>query len=160
MKIAIIADTHDNLPCFKKAMDWIKSKKIKLLIHCGDVSKEEVLKEALSDFAGRIYLCRGNCDLDDFKGIPKLKVFDEFGEIKLVNKKIAFSHFPKTALDLANSGKYKVVFYGHDHKPWIKEIGKTKLANPGNLAGVYYKATFAVYDTKADKLELKILEKL
>jgi predicted phosphodiesterase len=34
------------------------------------------------------------------------------------------------------------------------------LVNPGNLAGMFYKATFAIYETKTDKLELKILETL
>ncbi|MFH1401354.1 MAG: YfcE family phosphodiesterase [Parcubacteria group bacterium] len=165
MKIAIISDTHDNLLTLKKTIAWIKSQKIKLIVHCGDVSKEEVLKESLDGFNGRIYLVRGNCDIDDFKRIPKLKIFDESGEIKLINKKIAFSHFPKIAEDLANSGKYDIIFYGHSHKPWIKTFRggsrqEIKLVNPGNLAGVYYKATFAIYDTKTDKLELKILERL
>jgi hypothetical protein len=160
MKIAIISDTHDNFATLKRAVDWVKSQKIKLIIHCGDVSKEDMLKEALGDFNGRIFLSRGNCDIDDFKSIPKSKMFEEFGEIKLVDKKIAFSHFSKIAQGLAISKKYDLVFYGHSHKPWIEKIGKTKLVNPGNLAGVYYKATFATYDTKTEELELKILERL
>ena len=165
MKIAIISDTHDNLPNLARAAAWIKKEKIKLIIHCGDVSNEELLKEGLSEFRGRIYLSRGNCDIGDFKSVPKLKIFDDFGELKLVNKKIAFSHFPKTAEDLSKTGKYDAVFYGHSHKPWIETLErgsgqKTQLANPGNLAGVFCKATFAIFDTKTDKLELKILEKL
>lgn len=158
MKIAIIADSHDNLATLKIALNWIKKEKIKAIIHCGDVSKENFLKEALVDYPGRIFLCRGNCDIDSFDSVPKIKVFEEIGEIKLAGKKIAFCHFPKPAEELAKSGKYDVVFYGHNHKPWLKNIGKTKLANPGNLAGVYYKATLAVYNTKTNKLDLKILE--
>jgi len=34
------------------------------------------------------------------------------------------------------------------------------LANPGTLAGMFSKATFAVYDTSTNNLELKILERL
>lgn len=160
MKIAIISDSHDNLATLKRALVWIKKEKIKAIIHCGDVSKEDFLKEALQDYSGRIFLSRGNCDIDSFKSVPKIKIFDEFGEITLAGKKIAITHFPKTAEDLAKTGKYDAVFYGHSHKPWLKKVGQTKLANPGNLAGVYYKATLAVYDTKNDKLELKILETL
>jgi uncharacterized protein len=158
MKIAIIADSHDNLPNLKKAVDWIRLNRIKTIIHCGDVSKEEFLKEVLADYNGRIFLCRGNCDIDSFKSVPKIKVFDEVGEIKMAGKKIAICHYPKPAEILAQKNYYDLVFYGHNHKPWVKDVGKTKLANPGNLAGVFYKATFAVYDTKNDKLELKILE--
>jgi uncharacterized protein len=158
MKIAIISDSHDNLPNLKKTIGWLKKEKIKTIIHCGDVSKEDFLKEALRDFSGRIFLCRGNCDIDSFKSVSKIKIFEEIGEIKLAGKKIAFSHYPKVAEELTASKKYNLVFYGHNHKPWLNKIGQTKMANPGNLAGVYYKATFAIYNTKTDKLELKILE--
>jgi uncharacterized protein len=160
MKIAIISDTHDNLANIKLAVSWIVKEKIRVIIHCGDVSKEEVLEEGLSGFNGRIFLARGNCDLGDFTKISKLKFFTDYGEMKLGKSKIAISHFPKTAETLAGSGKYNFVFYGHSHKPWMSKVGKTKLVNPGNLAGVFYKATFAVYDDKKDKLDLKILERL
>ncbi|MFH1036609.1 MAG: YfcE family phosphodiesterase, partial [Patescibacteria group bacterium] len=136
MKIAIVADTHDNLPNLKKAVNWIKNEKIRLILHLGDVSDEEILKKALNGFKGKIYLSRGNCDLGDFKKIEGIKVFEEMGEIKIGGKKIAFSHFPNIAENLASEGKYDFVFYGHTHKPWIKKVGKTVLANPGNLAGV------------------------
>ena len=63
-------------------------------------------------------------------------------------------------LKLAESGKYDFVFYGHNHKPWIEEIGETFLANPGTLAGLFNKATFAILDTENKKLELKILERV
>lgn len=144
----------------KKAVFWIKKAKIKLLIHCGDVSKQEILKEALEGFGGRIFLSRGNCDIDNFEKIPGLKFKENFGQLKAGRKNIAFSHFPDIAKELAETGKYDIVFYGHTHKPWISKVGKTSLANPGNLAGVFYRATFAVYDTKTNKLELKVLDQL
>jgi uncharacterized protein len=160
MKIAIISDTHDNLATMKKAAGWMKSEKIKLLIHCGDVSKQEILKESLEGFKGRIFLSKGNCDLGNFEKVPGLKFREKFGEIAVAGKKVAFCHFPEIASELAKTGKYDAVFYGHTHKPWIADEGKTIIANPGNLAGVFYRATFAVYDTKTGKLELKILDQM
>ncbi|MFH1894549.1 MAG: metallophosphoesterase family protein [Patescibacteria group bacterium] len=194
MKIAIISDTHDNLPNFKKAVDWIKSQKIKLIIHCGDIFKPDTVKEILKTFKGRAYFIFSPADAS-FSGIPEkafdnlknVKVYSVFGEIKIPAsparlgseseraggganpvagqahygaRKIAFCHFPEIAKELAKTQKYDFVFYGHTHKPWLKKIGKTKLVNPGNLANIFYKPTFAVYDTKTDKLELKILERL
>ena len=50
MKIAIISDTHDNLANLKKAIDWIKKEKIKIVIHCGDIFKPETIKEILKRF--------------------------------------------------------------------------------------------------------------
>jgi len=164
MKIAIISDTHDNLANFKKAVDWINKEKIETIIHCGDIFHPETLKEGLKSFQGKIYIIFSRADADfleipenSFRKLPESKIWEEFGEVKFGKKKIAFCHFPEIAKELANSQKYDLVFYGHTHKPWEQKIGKTKLVNPGNLAGLFYRATFAIYDTKTDKLELKIL---
>lgn len=184
MKIAIISDTHDNVASLKRAIDLIKKEEIKLIIHCGDIFLPDTLKKGLKSFQGKVHVIFSRADADfsripeySFKNLPGIKVWEEFGQIKL-NKKttthpphpptrqgasgplIAFCHFPEIARNLANSQKYDLVFYGHTHKPWEEKIGKTRLVNPGNLAGLFYKATFAIYDTKNDKLELKILEKL
>jgi putative phosphoesterase len=167
MKIAIISDSHDNMANLKKAMDWIKKEEIEVVIHCGDVCAPATLREILQEFSGKFHLVFGNVDGDRFgmakiafKEFPGLKIWGELGELEIDGKKIAFTHFPRFAQGLAAEQQYDIIFYGHDHKPWEKKIGKTRLVNPGNLAGLFYKASFAVYDTKTDKLELKILEKL
>lgn len=164
MKIAIISDSHDNLANFKKAMSLIKKRKIRVVIHCGDVCAPATLREILREFSGEFHLVFGNVDGDHFRltkmafeEFPQLKIWGEFGELEIEGKKIAFCHFPRFAKGLSAEQTYDLVFYGHSHKPWIQTIGKTRLVNPGNLAGLFYKATFAIYDTKTDKLELKIL---
>lgn len=175
MKIAIISDTHDNLANIKKTIDWLKKEKIEIIIHCGDVSNLTTLKEGFADFSGKIYLTLGNADLRDkklYELSPSFSVFGDFGEITIDNKKIAFTHYLETAKNLSKTRKYDFVFYGHNHKPWLEktgifprrpklgERGECWLVNPGNIAGTFYKATFAVYNSEKDKLELKILEKL
>lgn len=167
MKIAIVADTHDNLANTKRAIGWIKKEKIKTIIHCGDIFKPETIKEILKIFKGKIYLIFSSADADfsripsdSFKKLPRVKIYEEFGDLKKDGKKIAFCHFPEIAEELVKRQKYDIVFYGHTHKPWLKKIGKTRLVNPGNIAGMFYKSTFATYDTKTDKLELKILERI
>lgn len=167
MKIAIVSDSHDNLANFKTVISFIKKEKIKLLIHCGDVCAPATLKEVLEDFAGEFHLVFGNVNGDHFRmtkmaleELPQLKIWGELGELEVDGKKLAFTHFPKFAQGLAASQKYDLVFYGHSHKPWEEKIGKTRLVNPGNLAGLFYQATFALYDTQTDKLELKILTEL
>lgn len=161
MKIAIISDTHDNLANLKKAISWIKKERINVLIHCGDIFKPETLEEGLKEYQGKIYIIFSKADADfskipenSFKNLPKSKAWEELGQIKLGKKKIAFCHFPEIGRDLANSQKYDLVFYGHTHKPWEEKIGKTKLVNPGNIAGLFYRPTFAIYDVKTNKLEL------
>ena len=167
MKIAIIADTHDNLATLEKALNWMKENKIKEIIHCGDVCSPGVLLELSKMFEGKIHLVFGNVDGDKYSmmkmkeqgKLPNVTIYGDFGEIELASKKIAFVHKP-IFTQVADTSKYDLIFYGHSHQPWEEKRGSCKLVNPGTLAGLFYKATFAVYDTEKDKLELKILEKL
>ena len=166
MKIAIISDSHDNLANIEKLVDYLKKEKIKIILHCGDVCAPMILTEIMKKFSGKMHLVFGNVDGDQFRMTQissknnQLKIWGEVGEIEINKKKIAFVHFPQFAEALAVSEKYDLVFYGHTHKPGYKKIGKTELINPGNLAGLYYQASFAVYDFKNNKLKLIILSKL
>jgi len=166
MKIAIISDTHDNVPNLEKALKWMNQNNIEQIIHCGDLCAPSILVSVLApNFAGPIHMVFGNVEDRQLlpqiaAGIPNVKHYGDFGEVNLGGKNIAFVHYPEEGKKLAQSNKYDLVFYGHNHTPWEETAGKTKLVNPGTLAGLFAKATFAVYDTVNDKLELKILEKL
>jgi hypothetical protein len=152
MKIAIVADTHNNWANFKKAIEWIKKEKIQLILHCGDIQSQEIIDDAKKTFGGDIKFVKGNADWN-------LYIPDKL-ELEFDGKKIAFTHFPNGAKKLAQSGKFDLVFYGHTHRPWDEKVGNCHMINPGELAGQFSKPTFAVYDTATGKLELKILEKL
>ncbi|MBU1146710.1 metallophosphatase family protein [Patescibacteria group bacterium] len=166
MRLAIISDSHDNVPNLEKFLDWIAKEKINFIIHCGDLAAPAMLTKGLAPkFSGEIHMVHGNVGDPELlervaKDLPSVTVHGMVGEIEVDGKKIAFTHFPEKALELAKKGTFDLVFYGHTHKPWEEVVGKTRLINPGTLAGMFYKATFAVYDTKTDKLELKILERI
>jgi len=153
VKFAIVSDTHDNINNFKKAIGWLNKEKIKLILHCGDICSQETIDEAVKNFKGDIKFVRGNGDFELNNVLEKM-------EVELGGKRIFFNHYPDIAKKMAESGKYDLVFYGHTHRPWVEEMVSCKLANPGELAGQRFKPTFAIYDTKTDKLELKILEKI
>lgn len=150
MKIAIISDTHNNWANFDKAINWIKNEGIKLILHCGDISSQETIDTAIKTFQGDIKFVKGNADWNI--DLP------EKMEVEFNGKKIGFAHFPDIAKKMAQSGNFDLVFYGHTHRAWDEKIGKSHMINPGELAGQFYKPTFAVYDTSNGHLELKILE--
>jgi putative phosphoesterase len=159
MKIAIISDTHDNLENLKKFFRFSKKEKIKILIHCGDVCNGETLREIEKNFK-KIFLCLGNGDMKDLllKKGKKTKIFEKEGKIKIGNLNIGFCHqfnYKKRGLE-----NFDFYFFGHSHCPFLKKEKNCYLANPGSLAGIFYKATFAILDTRSKKLELKILEKI
>jgi putative phosphoesterase len=153
MKFAIVSDTHDNVKNFLKIIDWLHKEKINLILHCGDISRFEIMEQAEEKFKGEIKYVKGNADFT-LEDIP------EKLELAIGGKRIACVHYNDVAKRLAESKKYDVVFYGHTHKPWEEMVGACRLVNPGEVAGQRFKPTFALYDPETDKLELKILEKL
>lgn len=153
MKFAIVSDTHDNMANFNKAIDFLNTENIGIMLHCGDISNQHTVNEAIQNFNGNIDFVRGNADYN-LHDIPDSLSLDIGG------KKVSFIHYPDLAKKLAQTGHYDLVFYGHTHKPWEEKVGNCRLVNPGELAGQRFKPTFAIYDTETDHLELKILEKL
>ena len=165
MKIAIISDSHDNLENLKIFFDFAKKEKTDKIIHCGDLTDLQTLKYLASNFSGEVFLADGNVDVDfiekdKVKKYANVKLVGKTGNLEFDSIKIGFCHYPEDAEKLAETGVFDHVFYGHTHKPWQEKRGKAILSNPGTLAGMFYKATFAVLDTKTNKLELKILEAL
>jgi len=170
MKIIIVSDTHNNWENFKKTIEWANKENIKLILHCGDISTEEIIKQSEKFFNGEIKYVRGNADVDllDLPDFQKIEISIEKESLSRTNfKKIGFVHFPNEAKKMAQSGEYDIIFYGHTHKAWDEKIicsstnrSYCHIINPGELAGQFYKPTFAVYNIKEEKLELKILEKL
>ena len=166
MKIAIVADSHDNIPNIEKMLDWVDKNGIEMMIHCGDLAAPSIItKELEPKFKGPIHFVHGNVadrELNEkvAEDFDHVTCHGDFGELEIEGRKIAFCHYPDEGKKMAEGGKYDLIFYGHDHKPWEKQIGKTRLLNPGTLAGMFNKATFAVYDTETDKARLILLEKI
>ena len=166
MHLAIISDTHDNLANLAEFLRQARDLKVEAIIHCGDVTEPETLEYLARNFEGEIKLVCGNMEIrrEDFPRIVErhknLEIFPEFGEwaISDIEQTVAFAHRPETARPLAVSGRYRFVFYGHTHKPWIEQIGGGAfLANPGTLGGVFTSPTYSLLDAKTGKLELKKL---
>lgn len=162
MKVAIFSDLHDNIPNLNLFLNWVNKNKIDNLIFCGDLANQNTLKELVKGFSNNIYLVGGNADsfyqleTQEFKNI----IYQEDKlEFKLDNKKIIVVHKPTDLKKyLAEDNSFDFAFYGHTHKPWIKQENGVVVANPGTLKEYLGRSSFAILDTKNGKLELKILE--
>lgn len=164
MQVAIISDIHNNEVNLKKVLDFCDgksaSRRIKTIICCGDLASQETLDFLNKHFFEKFLYTFGNMDkgqLQDFdfeKKYTNMVVYKKFGEVEIEDRKIAFVHYPNVAKELAETGKYSYVFYGHTHKPWVEKIGNCTVLNPGNVAGEIYPPTFAVWETDTDKFEL------
>ena len=160
MVIAIISDIHDNLANLKKCLDWCQNNKIKKILFCGDTTALPTIKN-LAKFSGEIFMVKGNVELYEEDKLTKYKNIRYFGSTGIITMdglQIGIAHEPaKIGSLLKQAADLDYIFYGHTHKPWLEKRGSTSVINPGNLAGVWYQATFTTLDTKTKKLELKIL---
>lgn len=168
MKFAIISDSHDNEPNITKALDFLREKHpgISALIHCGDICTPDSLELFAKNFSGAIHVAYGNGDFETetlqavAKKYSNIQLHGNTGELLIGKLRLGWNHYPHLAAQLAATKKYDVVFYGHDHTPFEKIVSGCQVLNPGTLAGLRNKATFAIYDTATKKAQLIILERL
>lgn len=168
MLVAIISDIHDNLENLGRFCRWCAAKKIDSMICCGDLTNGETLHFLADNFIGPIHLVRGNIELYDeaeISGYENIQYYGEIGKIKIGNQTVGFCHEPFKIDRIIynqerNKEKIDYIFYGHTHKPWTEERSRVKLFNPGTLGGVFQRATFAVWDTSTETVELRLLESI
>ncbi len=171
MLIAIISDSHDNIPNLKKVLDYCHEQKVEKMIHCGDLATIETLDFINNNFSGEIFFTFGNMDEGhiadyNFKNnqYGQIQVFPDYGKLEIPKAKpsdeglafnrVAFVHYPEVAKQLCQSGEFDFVFHGHTHKPWTEIINNCTLLNPGNVANQYYPPTFAIWNTDANLFQL------
>ncbi|MFH0923193.1 MAG: YfcE family phosphodiesterase [Candidatus Falkowbacteria bacterium] len=161
MKIAVISDIHDNSVNLKKCLDWRRQNNIEEIICCGDVTNNETLKFLSNHFSGRIHLVRGNIELfpeSEPEKYDNINYYGRIARIKIGEARIGICHEPYLTDYVLKKGGCDIVFYGHTHEPWEDRKNGARLINPGTLGAMFSKATFAVWDTESNHVELKILE--
>lgn len=151
MKVAICSDIHDNIWKLEKALPLMGE--AGALIFCGDFCAPFTLAQMAEGFSGPVHVVFGNND-----GDPRLltqvagkhanvTLHGQFAEIELDGLKVAVNHYPEIARPIAESGRYGMVCYGHDHKLFQAQIGATLLVNPGEIMGRFGRSTFMLVDT-------------
>lgn len=167
MKIAIISDSHDNVYNIEKFLSWTEKNGIEMIIHCGDLTAASILENEFGPkFKGPFHFVHGNvADREENENVakrfPQMTCHGDEGNLNIDGQRIGFCHFPDQANMMAESDDYDIVFYGHDHRPWMKTLTNgCQLIDPGTLAGLFNKATFTYYDTELNNLELKIVENI
>lgn len=160
MKLGIISDTHDNLPLFRKAIEFFNKENVGVIFHAGDFVSPFTAR-VFEGFNGKFVGVFGNNDGDK---LALKKFYKDIGEIyedffidKIDGKRIFMTHKEKLIDFLAKSEEFDVIIYGHTHKKEIRKIGKTLIINPGECgAWLTGKSTIVLLDLKT--LEVKIIE--
>jgi putative phosphoesterase len=159
MKIAILSDSHDNIPNLRAAVARCNNNGVSLIIHCGDLISPFMLEE-LAGFRGAVHLVYGN-NVGDQHLIsqaggtrhPSISHHGVLGAVEAGGRKIAFTHYPQLARGLVASGDFDVVCCGHNHRYQVEEHGKRLLVNPGELLGKDAQPTFCILDCEKMMVE-------
>ena len=160
MKIGVLSDTHNNEANTLAAVQHFRQRQITQLIHCGDVTRPEILEH----FGGfQVALVQGNGDDPVRLGLA-LRAYPHIyfagADVSLAFDTVAIAacHGDDEGrlAGLANSGLYAWVFRGHSHIRGIKRasIGQTQILNPGALGGRRVEArSIAIVDLGENKAE-------
>ncbi|HHT9126012.1 MAG TPA: metallophosphoesterase [Candidatus Brocadiia bacterium] len=165
MKVGIVADSHDNIPMIKKAIEVFNARKVEYLLHAGDYISPFAVKEFLKAEA-RLLGVFGNND-GEKKGIGMLcnDVYNPPYQTVLGGKKILLTHDVNNLEQdppISLAGAFDVVIFGHTHKPEVRfesaSGGKEKplYINPGECGGwLSGKGTVSILDL--ERLEAEII---
>ena len=167
MKVLILSDIHDHVEKLQQVIEQVTGQ-VERVIFCGDMCSPFTAR-LLAQLKLPTYACLGNNDEDQI-GLTKQAgdLFDwtflaqEYGQIQLDGKKIAFCHYPKLGQLLAQTGEFDAVFHGHTHQPYQRKVAECLLLNPGAVCGIQQgqpgQASYAVYDSASHTAEIVYLD--
>ena len=158
MRVAIVSDIHDDIVHLRAALARLGD--VDELICLGDLCSPFVMKEIGAGFSKPIHVVFGNNDGDRYRiaevaaKYPHVRIHGEYVDLDIDGKKFSVNHFDNIGRAIAAGGHYDVVCYGHTHGFRAEKKGRTTVVNPGELFGVLTgESTFAIYDTREDKVE-------
>jgi putative phosphoesterase len=151
MLITICSDIHDNIWKLADALPGMNDGD--LLIFCGDFCAPFTLAQLADSFQGPVHVVWGNNDGDArllsqvAAAAGNVTLHGELAELDVEGFKVAVNHYPEIAVNLAASGRYDLVCYGHDHTVKCERIGETWLVNPGEMMGRFGRSSYVIFDT-------------
>jgi len=156
MKVGVIADTHDRLPTFRRAMAMFKRLRVEAIFHAGDFVAPFAAKLIAPDeLSIPLYCVYGNND-GERAGLKSIlpNVVDGPLKVKLAGRTIVMAHFIDW-LKPADYADADVVITAHTHKV-VNESRDGKLfLNPGECCGwLTDRCTVAILDLEALKADI------
>ncbi len=150
MILGVISDTHDHMDNTKKALELFRSRGVDVVIHCGDIVAPfcmDLLNKSDLEWIGVLGNNDGEVEILIKRAEGRLS--KEPKELELEGKKILIKHYHHFVEEIAKSGRYHLILYGHTHQPKIARFGDCLVVNPGECCGwVTGTATVALVDLK------------
>jgi len=141
MILGVVGDTHNHLPNVEKIIDIFNEKNVDKVIHTGDITQAKTLSR-FSRLNCPLIGVYGNNDLEEehLKDVAEQNGFNFKHPpflLKINNKKIAIFHEPEDFENfLKKDPSIQLIIHGHTHRYRNENIGKVKIINPGECAGI------------------------
>jgi putative phosphoesterase len=136
-----------------------------VVLHCGDLCSPFMIKELAEPLRDvPIHIVWGNNEGDTFtigkvaQAYSNVTLHGAMAKIRIGDLGIAINHYPWIAEDLAKSGSYDLVCYGHDHQAKDEWVGECLLLNPGELMGMNSPSSFTLVDVGTREIERVVLD--
>jgi putative phosphoesterase len=121
MAIALIADTHGQLP----AALWERLAGVERILHLGDLGPAALLADLAT--IAPVSAIMGNVDTPGHAGLPPTR------RLELDGLSVLLRHEPWTAAELALAPA-ALFLHGHIHRPRIERVGRAWVCCPGALS--------------------------
>ena len=161
MLLGIISDTHDNGDRIEQAIEIFNKKDVALVIHAGDITSPFSLipfnQKLKADYVGIF----GNNDGDRLLLVERSegRIRRQPYKFTYEGKKFVVMHEPDLVEDLAKSGNFDVIIYGHTHRARVEKLHNTLIINPGEAGHwLYGKATIAILNLESMEAEILNLD--
>ncbi len=156
MLLGVFSDTHDHLDNIGKAVELFNARGVDLVIHAGDVVSPfalDPLKALKAPWQGVFGNNEGEIPYLLEKAQGKLQPPPL--ELELEGHKVLVKHFHHYVEELALSGRYSLIIYGHTHRSRVEKVGPAWVLNPGEACGwLTGRATVALVDVPSFNIEL------
>jgi len=166
MKVGIISDTHGHVALVRQAAAWFIQEGVQAVIHCGAIGTESVLTELAEAFDPvgiPVHAVTGNMDvhhenITQFPATASLRMHGRHADLDLDGHRIYIMHGDEHArLNMVVlSQRYDYVFHGHTHEHSDKQVGRTRMINPGAFRSA--PPTVALLDLATNRLVLHHLK--
>ncbi|NIT36722.1 MAG: YfcE family phosphodiesterase [candidate division Zixibacteria bacterium] len=159
-RIAVVADSHDNLRMIERAVAVINGWGADLVVHCGDYVAP-FTAESFRKLNAPLRGVFGNNDGDR----PALKkAYAVIGDLNPDPYRFTFNgfsmlitHKPRLAREAAVGAGYDLIAFGHDHHVRV-EHGESLVICPGELGGwVTGRASIALVEVKIANVDVEYL---
>lgn len=160
MKIGIMADSHDNVPMIRRAVECFNAEEVALVIHAGDIIAPFSVQE-LAGLNCRVVAVFGNNDGERLGVAQRFaacgEIHPKLAEVELGRRQIVVVHENDGVAALAAGGFYDVVIYGHTHEIDVRRE-QSLIINPGETGGwVTGRFTVALLDLETLEVEIREL---